>query len=164
MPKFMSELVRFITPVVVLTLAACATPVIMLKNDQTGEVARCGGTNGFRGTAIAVDAVVPRSDEQCVRDYQAQGFRRTSEAMELMRNPAPYSGSAGGAPASTQPVSAGESKWLIAAEGAARSNGCASPLVTMTSKGAGAELFAAQCAGGVTMSLRCEVEGCRILR
>lgn len=57
-----------------------------------------------------------------------------------------------------------ESKWLVSAEGVARVEGCAPPNVAMTSKGAGQEMFAAACQNGTTLAIRCDVEGCRVLR
>jgi hypothetical protein len=63
---------------VLASLTGCATPVVMLKNDQTGQIARCGGgtagsvAGGLMGYSIEKD-----SDAQCVRDYEAKGFRRS---------------------------------------------------------------------------------------
>ena len=58
-------------------LASCATPVVMLKNPQTGQVARCGGGTGGSVTGGLIGYSVEKdSDQNCVRDYEAQGFRR----------------------------------------------------------------------------------------
>lgn len=57
-----------------------------------------------------------------------------------------------------------ESKYLIQAEGVAKVSDCEQPQVVMTSKGAGSEMFAAACSSGVTLAIRCEVDGCRVLR
>jgi hypothetical protein len=58
----------------------------------------------------------------------------------------------------------GESKWMIVAEGVARASSCSPPATAMTSKGAGMEMFAVACPNGTTMAIRCEVDGCRVLR
>jgi hypothetical protein len=57
--------------------AACTTPVVMLKNDANGQVVRCGGdtSSSLAGGAIGY-AIQKGSDDNCVRDFQAQGFRR----------------------------------------------------------------------------------------
>jgi len=49
----------------------------MLKNDKTGQIARCGGgtTGSVAGGAIGY-SIEKDSDEKCARDYEAQGFRR----------------------------------------------------------------------------------------
>jgi hypothetical protein len=60
---------------VITTLAGCATPVTMLRNDATGQVVRCGG--GTTGSVLggAVGYAIERSnDEECVRTYRAHGF------------------------------------------------------------------------------------------
>lgn len=69
---------RYIIAIVLCaSLCACATPVTMLKNDQTGQVARCGGgvagsvAGGLIGYSIEKD-----SDSKCIADYEAQGFKR----------------------------------------------------------------------------------------
>jgi hypothetical protein len=57
-----------------------------------------------------------------------------------------------------------ESRWQITAEGVAKAEGCNPPTAAMTSKGAGQELFAIACPNGTTLAIRCEVDGCRVLR
>lgn len=57
-----------------------------------------------------------------------------------------------------------ESKWMIAAEGVAKASGCSPPSAAMTSKGAGMEMFAVACPNGTTLAIRCEFDGCRVLR
>ncbi len=58
-------------------IAGCATPVIMLKNDSTGQIARCGGgTGGFTGGGLIGQSFEKQADEQCARDYEARGFKR----------------------------------------------------------------------------------------
>lgn len=58
----------------------------------------------------------------------------------------------------------GESKWLLQAEGIAKVEGCTPPNTAMTSKGAGMEMFAIACPNGTTLAIRCEIDGCRVLR
>ncbi len=60
-----------------LALSACTTPVIMLKNDATGQIARCGGSSsGFMAGGLIGRSIQEQDDRQCVRDFEAQGFRR----------------------------------------------------------------------------------------
>jgi hypothetical protein len=69
----------------------------------------------------------------------------------------------GAAPAMSPGINM-ESKWLVSAEGVAKAGGCVPPSAAMTSKGAGFELFAVGCPNGTTLAIRCEVDGCRVLR
>jgi uncharacterized membrane protein YeaQ/YmgE (transglycosylase-associated protein family) len=63
---------------VLASLAGCATPVVMLKNDQTGQVARCGGgTAGSVAGGLIGYSIEKDSDANCVRDFEAKGFRRS---------------------------------------------------------------------------------------
>lgn len=63
-----------------LAVSACATPVIMLKNDTTGQIARCGGgTGGFTGGGLIGQSFEKQADEQCAKDYEARGFKRVSQ-------------------------------------------------------------------------------------
>lgn len=61
-----------------IALTGCATPTTTLKNPKTGQVARCGGgmsgsmLGGMIGHNIEKD-----NDAKCVREYEAQGFKRT---------------------------------------------------------------------------------------
>lgn len=57
-----------------------------------------------------------------------------------------------------------DSKYLITAEGVAKAEGCIPPAAAMTSKGAGMEMFAIACPNGTTLAIRCEIDGCRVLR
>jgi uncharacterized membrane protein YeaQ/YmgE (transglycosylase-associated protein family) len=63
---------------VLASLAGCATPVVMLKNEQTGQIARCGGgTAGSVAGGLIGYSIEKDGDAKCVRDYEAQGFRRS---------------------------------------------------------------------------------------
>lgn len=57
-----------------------------------------------------------------------------------------------------------ESRWMVNAEGVAKANGCTPPQAAMTSKGAGQELFAIACPNGITLAIRCEFDGCQVVR
>ena len=59
-------------------LGGCATPVTMLRNDATGQIARCGGgTGGFTGGGMIGYSFEKDADDRCVRDYETRGFKRT---------------------------------------------------------------------------------------
>lgn len=60
----------------VLAVLGCTTPVTMLKNDSTGQIGRCGGdaTGSMAGGLIGYN-IQKGSDQDCVRDYQSQGFK-----------------------------------------------------------------------------------------
>jgi hypothetical protein len=147
--------------VLVLALSGCATPVVMLKNDRTGQIARCGGgSTGFVAGGLIGQSIERESDERCVRDYQAQGFRRMSRSEE----PTAATQAPQALPPPPTVVSLGESKWLVSAEGIARANGCSPPTAKMVSKTAGQEMIAVECPSGATMAIRCETDGCRVLR
>ena len=59
-----------------LILTACTTPKTVLKNEQTGQIAVCGGSaNGsFAGGAIGYH-IQKANDEECVNDYKLEGFK-----------------------------------------------------------------------------------------
>jgi len=49
----------------------------MLKNDATGQIARCGGSSsGFMVAGLIGRSIQEQDDEQCARNFEAQGFRR----------------------------------------------------------------------------------------
>lgn len=58
-------------------IAGCTTPTTILKNDSTGQIARCGGdaSGSMMGGVIGYN-IQKNNDEKCVRDYEAQGFKR----------------------------------------------------------------------------------------
>lgn len=71
------------------------------------------------------------------------------------------------APIAATPAVAGiksESKYMVTAEGVAKASGCTPPSVAMTAKGAESESFMVGCPNGTTMAIRCEIDGCRILK
>lgn len=57
----------------ILLLQACTTPETVLKNDKTGQVARCGGDVAYAGILYPF---MVASDNKCVSDFQAEGFKR----------------------------------------------------------------------------------------
>jgi hypothetical protein len=71
--KSRTKLVALIFPIV----AGCATPVAVMKNDATGQVARCGGdSSGFMAGGLIGYNVQRNNDDSCVADYEKQGFKR----------------------------------------------------------------------------------------
>ncbi|MCB0375416.1 MAG: hypothetical protein KDD04_05815 [Sinomicrobium sp.] len=60
---------------VLLLLAACTTPMTVLKDPKTGQIAQCGGSaNGsLAGGAIGYH-IQKSNDEKCVHSYMEQGF------------------------------------------------------------------------------------------
>ena len=59
------------------TLVGCATPMVILKNETTGQIARCGGdaTGSMVGGLIGYN-IQKNSDDACSRAYETQGFKR----------------------------------------------------------------------------------------
>jgi len=56
-------------------LAACSTPVTLLVNPKTGQVARCGGNmEGSLGGGLIGYNIQKDNDAECVKQYQALGF------------------------------------------------------------------------------------------
>jgi len=55
-----------------LSLTACTTPVTTLKNDETGQVTRCGGNVAYAGVLYPF---MRAADSKCVDDYKGQGFK-----------------------------------------------------------------------------------------
>lgn len=59
-------------------LAGCATPITTLKHPSTGEVARCGGGRGGSAAIGLIGYNLEKSsDDRCVADHEARGFKRT---------------------------------------------------------------------------------------
>jgi hypothetical protein len=60
-------------------LVGCATPAITLKNEVTGQVARCGGdaTGSMVGGLIGYN-IQKDNDASCVRSYETQGFKQVN--------------------------------------------------------------------------------------
>lgn len=58
-------------------LVGCATPAVILKNEGTGQVVRCGGdaTGSMVGGLIGYN-IQKDNDISCVRAYESQGFKR----------------------------------------------------------------------------------------
>lgn len=75
MPSDKSKLILIL--IAAFLIAGCATPVVMLKNESNGQIARCGGgTGGSTAGGLIGYNIEKNSDEKCVRDFEAQGFRR----------------------------------------------------------------------------------------
>ena len=59
-------------------LTGCATPVTTLKHPTTGAVAQCGGGRvGSAAGGLIGYNIQKGSDERCVADHEARGFKRT---------------------------------------------------------------------------------------
>lgn len=62
--------------VVSVTLAACSTPVTMLINPKTGQVAKCGGNmEGSLGGGLIGYNIQKDNDEKCIEQYKKLGFK-----------------------------------------------------------------------------------------
>lgn len=58
-----------------LVLTSCATPVTMLENPKTGQIARCGGgMSGSVAGGIVGYHIQRNNDDKCVYEYIKQGF------------------------------------------------------------------------------------------
>lgn len=59
----------------VLLVGCITTPAVMLKNEATGQIARCGGTTTNTFATGYVEHLAQESDaERCIKAYEAQGF------------------------------------------------------------------------------------------
>lgn len=58
---------------ILVSLQACTTPETVLKNDKTGQVARCGGNVAYAGILYPF---MVASDNNCVADYKNEGFHK----------------------------------------------------------------------------------------
>ena len=58
-------------------LSGCSTPVVMLENEETGQIVSCGGsaTGSMVGGVIGYQ-IQKSNDEDCEAAYIAQGFKR----------------------------------------------------------------------------------------
>lgn len=75
---------RFLHPAFGLILCAgvagCATPVIILKNPQTGQVATCGGgVGGSLLGGVAGYNIEQSIDRKCQARYMSAGYERVRE-------------------------------------------------------------------------------------
>jgi hypothetical protein len=60
---------------VAIFLSGCATPVFMLKNERTGQIARCGGeASGSMAGGLIGYNIQKKTDKSCVTDYESRGF------------------------------------------------------------------------------------------
>lgn len=164
-----------------IVLASCATPVVTLKNEATGQVARCGGgvTGSIAGGLIGHNIEIA-SDENCVRDYESRGFIR--EGRSIGSGPAPTRATptsaavTPGAAPSAVPVAADEKaapksaapvkdvRDAHTAERFAKDAGCADKRATLVGRGPGYESFSFECTNGDTLIVQCEMGNCRALK
>jgi hypothetical protein len=58
-----------------MVLAACATPTTFLKNEKTGETVACGGgTAGSVAGGLIGYHIQKSNDKDCVNEYKSKGF------------------------------------------------------------------------------------------
>lgn len=141
-------------------LAGCATPVVMMKNESTGQVARCGGgvTGSIAGGLIGHN-IEKAHDEDCVRDFEARGFRRISSSTpqtDVKSSPKPQA-------TASNPTATGANSHQIERTPEARA--CATqPVANLASKSPGVEIYTVACANGDALTVRCEYSTCRVLK
>ncbi len=147
----------------VLALQGCATPVVMLKNDATGQVARCGGgVTGSMAGGLIGHTIEKSYDEDCVRDFEARGFKRVSAT-----EPAAPRQAAATAPPTPKPAA---SLWVIGPnshqiERTPEAKACAAmPVANLVRQAPGLELYTVACDSGDALSVRCEFSACRVLK
>lgn len=63
-------------PLLLLPLAACTTPMTVMKNPKTGQIATCGGsaTGSMVGGIVGYE-IQKSNDGNCVQEYMKQGFK-----------------------------------------------------------------------------------------
>ena len=71
----MKALTTFASLALVLSLAACATPVTTLKNSKTGQVVTCGGERSGSAAGGMIGYNIQKKDaDKCVNRYKRHGF------------------------------------------------------------------------------------------
>lgn len=56
-------------------ISGCATPVLMLKNDKTGQIVRCGGeASGSMAGGLIGYNIQKKTDKACAKDFEDRGF------------------------------------------------------------------------------------------
>lgn len=66
---------RLVPVLVVMALAACATPEVHLRHPDTGQIATCGGSvSGSLIGGMAGHAIQKTSERGCIEQYLAQGY------------------------------------------------------------------------------------------
>lgn len=148
-----------------LALAGCATPVVMLKNDINGQVVRCGGgVAGSIAGGLIGHNIEKASDENCVRDFEARGFKRTEAARdaEIPARRAPLT-TAPTVPIATAPKASGQYSYQV--ERLSDAKACnPNAAAVLSGKGPGVETYTVACTNGDVLTVRCEVSSCRVLR
>jgi len=66
---------RKVTFVFIFFMCGCTTPSTVLKNNETGQIAQCGGnvSGSLAGGVIGYN-IQKSNDEKCVQNYKEQGF------------------------------------------------------------------------------------------
>lgn len=62
---------------ILLSISACTTPETVLKNNETGQVSRCGGNVAYAGILYPF---MKQADKKCVEDYKSEGFSVKDQA------------------------------------------------------------------------------------
>jgi hypothetical protein len=65
---------RTIAILTLLIMTGCTTPMTILKNEKTGQIATCGGS----ATGSMVGGIIgyqKKNDGSCIQAHRAQGFR-----------------------------------------------------------------------------------------
>lgn len=57
-----------------LLVSGCADSTTYLKNQQTGEIVRCGGMHAV----TLAESAIQRREAQCIQDYKERGFVRVA--------------------------------------------------------------------------------------
>ena len=55
------------------TVAGCQSDSVRLRDPRTGQIAQCGPYGSYSSQTAA------KEREQCVRDYQEQGYQRVTQ-------------------------------------------------------------------------------------
>lgn len=67
---------KLLLPLLLLPLAACTTPMTIMKNPQTGQISTCGGSaTGSMVGGIVGYQIQKSNDSTCVQEYINQGFK-----------------------------------------------------------------------------------------
>lgn len=70
---------RIVAILLIFTFTACTTPETVLRNDETGQVARCGGNVAYAGVLYPF---MRAADSKCVDDFKGQGFKSINSPAE----------------------------------------------------------------------------------
>lgn len=158
-----------------LVFAGCATPVVTLKNEASGQVVRCGGgvTGSMAGGLIGHNIEIA-NDENCVRDYESRGFKRVATGTGI--GACPTAGQKATTlstpPATTSPArptrtaaATASGEYPHQVEHMAEAKSCnPEPSAVLVGKAQRVETYTVACRNGDVLTVRCELSACRVLR